>query len=68
MQLPLVIVALTGAATTRFQADEDGQDLLEYALMCALIALVAVGAVSSVGVAIHTFFWQNIAQQVANNF
>ena len=67
MQLPLV-VAVKGAALTRFWSDEDGQDLLEYALMCALIALVAVGAVSSVGQAIHTLFWQNIAQQVANNF
>ena len=32
-----------------FRRGEDGQDLLEYALLVALIALVAVGAVTSAG-------------------
>jgi len=40
---------------------EDGQDLLEYAMLCALIALVAMGAVSTVGNKINTVFWQAIA-------
>jgi pilus assembly protein Flp/PilA len=40
---------------------EDGQDLLEYAILCALIALVAMGAVSTVGNTINSVFWQSIA-------
>jgi Flp pilus assembly pilin Flp len=40
--------------------DESGQDLLEYALLVALIALVAFGAVSSVGTTINTVFWTYI--------
>ena len=46
----------------RWQARaEDGQDLLEYAMLCALIALVAMGAVSTLGNKINTVFWQAIA-------
>jgi Flp pilus assembly pilin Flp len=40
---------------------EDGQDLLEYALLCGLIALVALGAVTAVGNQINTVLWQVIA-------
>lgn len=40
---------------------DDGQDLLEYALLCSLIALVAVGAVTQVGNTINTVLWQVIA-------
>lgn len=40
---------------------EEGQDLLEYAILCALIALVAVGAVQTLGNTINTVFWQAIA-------
>ena len=40
---------------------EEGQDLLEYGLLVGLIALVAFGAVSAVGQAIYTVFWQSIA-------
>jgi Flp pilus assembly pilin Flp len=37
---------------------EEGQDLLEYALLVALIALVAVGAVTAAGVKVNTIFSQ----------
>ena len=40
---------------------EEGQDLLEYAMLCALIALVALGAVTAVGNQINTVLWQVIA-------
>jgi len=40
---------------------EEGQDLLEYAILVALIALVAVGAVQTLGNTINTVFWQAIA-------
>jgi len=44
---------------TRFQAlvrNEEGQDLLEYALLVALIALVAVGAITLAGTNVNTIF------------
>ena len=40
---------------------ESGQDLLEYALLASLIALVAVGAVTRVGTTINTVFWTYIS-------
>ena len=44
---------------------EDGQDLLEYALLVSLIALVAMGAVTTVGSTIKTVFWDVIAAATA---
>jgi pilus assembly protein Flp/PilA len=41
--------------------DESGQDLLEYALLVALIALVAIGGVTSVGTTINSVFWSYIS-------
>jgi pilus assembly protein Flp/PilA len=38
--------------------NEEGQDLLEYALLVALIALVAVGAVTAAGQSVNTIFSQ----------
>jgi pilus assembly protein Flp/PilA len=46
---------------TRMRAltrDDSGQDLLEYALLVALIALVAVGAVTAAGEKVNTIFNQ----------
>jgi pilus assembly protein Flp/PilA len=37
---------------------DEGQDLLEYALLVALIALVAVGAVTAAGTAVSNIFSQ----------
>jgi len=39
-----------------FWRDEDGQDLLEYALLVALIALVAVAGVTAAGVRVGEIF------------
>ena len=36
--------------------DDSGQDLLEYALLVGLIALVAVGAVTAAGGSINAIF------------
>jgi pilus assembly protein Flp/PilA len=36
--------------------DESGQDLLEYALLVALISLVAFGAVTLAGQSVNTIF------------
>jgi len=41
----------------------EGQDLLEYALLVALIALVAVGAVTLAGKNVNTIFG-NVATQL----
>ena len=52
---------------TRFRAivrHEEGQDLLEYALLVALIALVAVGAVTAAGGSVNTIF-TNVAAALA---
>jgi Flp pilus assembly pilin Flp len=47
-------------ARTRRLLNEDGQDLLEYAMLVALIVLVAIGAVATVGNTIYTVFWKSI--------
>ena len=57
-----VALKLKVFANTRLRESEDAQDLLEYALLCGLIALFALGAVGTVGQTIHTVFWQSIAQ------
>ena len=44
--------------------NEEGQDLLEYALLVALIALVAIGAVGLAGNSVSTIF-TNIAGQLS---
>ena len=41
-----------------------GQDLLEYGLLVALIGLVAMAAVSTLGTTITTVFWSGIGQAV----
>jgi Flp pilus assembly pilin Flp len=42
----------------------DGQDLLEYGLLAALIAIVAMAGISSVGQAIYTLFWRDIGNAI----
>ena len=54
-----VITTLRG-----FARDEEGQDLLEYALLISLIALVCVIAITSAGTNVNTIF-QNIATALA---
>jgi Flp pilus assembly pilin Flp len=61
MPSPEAVATFLKLANKKFPTVEDGQDLLEYALLVALIVLVAVGAVSAVGSAIYTVFWQSIA-------
>ena len=41
--------------------NDDGQDLLEYGLLAALIAIVALAAVGSLGTTIMNVFWSAIA-------
>jgi Flp pilus assembly pilin Flp len=51
----------TGEASLR---DEHGQDLIEYALLVGLVALVAVSAVTEVGNTIKDVFWAVIAASI----
>ena len=64
MQSPVAVATLKRIVNVRLRRCEEGQDLLEYGLLVALIALFAMGAVSTLGQTINTFFWQSIA----NNF
>ena len=45
----------------RLRLADEGQDLLEYGLLMALIAIFAIGAVSTLGNTVNTVFWQAIA-------
>ena len=45
-------------AVQSFVRRDDGQDLLEYSLLVALIALVAVGAVTAAGGSVSGIFTQ----------
>ncbi len=51
---------LMTAVTTVLKTD-GGQDLLEYAMLAALIAVVATGAVTTLGNTIDSVLWQVIA-------
>ncbi len=45
----------------RFTRADEGQDLLEYGLVMALISVFAIGAVTLLGQQIDQVFWQAIA-------
>ena len=52
----LYLVRIMNLFHGAFRREEDGQDLLEYALLVALIAIVAVGAVTAAGVKVDAIF------------
>jgi Flp pilus assembly pilin Flp len=60
MQSPAAVAAFKRLVNVRLRRSEDGQDLLEYGLLMALIAIIALGAVSSVGQTINAVFWDAI--------
>ena len=41
----------------RLVIDDEGQDLLEYGMLVALIAVVAIVGVTTLGQTIQTVFW-----------
>ena len=51
-------------AISRLVRLDDGQDLIEYGLLVALIALVCLAGVTTVGSTIQTVFWSGIGQAV----
>ena len=48
-----------------FVRDEEAQDLLEYALLVALIALVAVGAITAAGTNVNAIFGSAVGKLAA---
>ena len=60
----IAIAMLKRLLNARLNRADEGQDLLEYGLLMALIAIFAMGAVSAVGNTVNNVFWQSIA----NNF
>ena len=61
MQSPAAVMTLRQLVACRFRRSEDGQDLLEYGLLMALIAVFAIGAVATLGTTIRSVFWTSIA-------
>ena len=53
-----------GESLGRLARADEGQDLLEYGLLAALISVFAVGAVTLLGQQLDLVLWQTIA----NNF
>ena len=51
-------------AIARLLRECEGQDLLEYALLAALIALVAIAGVTAVGQSVYDLFWRNIGSAI----
>jgi pilus assembly protein Flp/PilA len=51
-----MLLNLTTRVFNSFRRDEDGQDLLEYALLVALIAIVAVAGVTLAGARVDAIF------------
>jgi Flp pilus assembly pilin Flp len=49
-------------AIGRLVRRDEGQDLLEYGLLAALIAVVAVLSVTTLGATIYSVFWRGIGQ------
>ena len=60
MPSPHAVAELLRLANRARPGAEEGQDLLEYGLLAAQIAIVALGAVATVGQTIYNVFWQTI--------
>jgi pilus assembly protein Flp/PilA len=57
------VVALVHKLVVR---DDEGQDLMEYGLLVALIAIVAIAVVTTVGTTINTMFWETFTSVIAS--
>ena len=51
-------------AIGRLARTTEGQDLLEYAMLAALIAVVAIAGITTVGQTIYSVFWSSIGQAI----
>ncbi len=48
----------------RLTRRDEGQDLLEYGMVAALVAIVAMTAVGALGQKVNNSFWQLIVQNL----
>jgi pilus assembly protein Flp/PilA len=53
-------------AVSRLVREDDAQDLIEYGLLAALIAIGAIVAVTTTGNALNSILWQTIASGAGN--
>ena len=51
-------------AIGRLALRNEGQDLMEYGILAALIAVVAVASVTALGSTVNSVFWQGIGQAI----
>ena len=49
-------------AVARLAGNDEGQDLVEYGILAALIAVVVMAGVATLGQTINTVLWQTIVQ------
>jgi Flp pilus assembly pilin Flp len=61
MRLSAAVIVVSRFAGRSLRRSDDGQDLLEYGLLMALIAIFALGAVATLGNTIQSIFWTAIA-------
>jgi Flp pilus assembly pilin Flp len=57
-------MALVKMAIGRLVLRDEGQDLIEYGLLAALIAVVAIVGVTTLGDTIYTVFWRGIGSSL----
>jgi Flp pilus assembly pilin Flp len=55
-------MSIVVAAIGRLIVRDEGQDLVEYGLLVALIVIAAFFSVSYLGESIYTLFWKGIAE------
>jgi Flp pilus assembly pilin Flp len=48
----------------RLVSEETAQDLMEYGLLAALIAVVAMVSISALGDTVYNVFWKQIGQAI----
>jgi Flp pilus assembly pilin Flp len=51
-------------AIGRLVRRDDGQDLLEYGLLAALIVVVTMAGLTTLGTTIYNVFWSSIGQAI----
>ena len=59
-----MVLTICGRVLHGIGRGDRGQDLIEYALLVGLVAVVAVGAITQVGTTINDVFWSVIAAAI----
>ena len=57
-------MALVKMAIGRLILRDEGQDLMEYGLLAALIAVVAIASIATLGDTLYNFFWKSIGSSL----